>query len=242
MFRTFSELAADGPLSFGGTEKGVESDQMGVVSDSVSATNPGAERLGRALDISVALVAIAFFAPLMLLIALVIRLSGGPVLFRQARVGRGGATFTCLKFRTMHVDADAILHRVLAQSPAARGEWERDRKLRHDPRVIRFGSLLRKASLDELPQFFNVLTGSMSIVGPRPIVPAECFRYGRYLKAYCQVRPGITGLWQISGRSATTYRRRVACDVAYVRTKSPLRDVQIILKTIPAVCLGHGAY
>ena len=203
---------------------------------------PASERLTRGLDVVLALSAIVFFAPLMILIALVIRMSGGPVLFRQSRVGRGGVVFTCLKFRTMHVDSDAILEQVLARDPVARAEWARDRKLRDDPRVIRFGSLLRKASLDELPQFFNVLAGTMSIVGPRPIVPAECFRYGRYFNAYCQVRPGITGLWQISGRSSTTYRRRIACDVAYVRSKSALRDVQIILKTIPAVFLGRGAY
>lgn len=203
---------------------------------------PVSESAARALDIGVALAAVVFFAPLMLVIALVIRTSGGPVLFRQSRIGRGGTDFTCLKFRTMRVDADAILQQLLDRDPAARTEWSRDHKLREDPRVIRFGSLLRKTSLDELPQFFNVLNGSMSIVGPRPIVAAERLRYGRHFSAYCRVRPGITGLWQISGRNTTTYRRRVACDVAYARSRSARRNLQIIIKTIPAVCLGRGAY
>ncbi|WP_375396504.1 sugar transferase [uncultured Sphingomonas sp.] len=200
------------------------------------------ERLSRALDICIALLAIAFFAPLMLVVALAVSWSGGPVFFRQSRIGRGGIPFTCLKFRTMHVDGDEMLARLLAENPLALSEWERDRKLVCDPRVTAVGAILRKTSLDELPQLFNVLRGSMSIVGPRPIVDAEVLRYGRYFDAYCRVRPGITGLWQISGRSGTSYRRRVACDVTYVRSKSAYRDVQIIMKTIPAVCLARGAY
>jgi exopolysaccharide production protein ExoY len=196
----------------------------------------------RTLDVVIAAVAIFFFAPLMAMIAVAIWLTGNPVLFRQPRIGRGGALFMCFKFRTMHVDADRILAKLLAENPIALAEWERDHKLRFDPRISLVGGILRKTSLDELPQLFNVLMGSMSIVGPRPIVPAETWRYGRYIQTYCQVRPGITGLWQISGRSSTTYRRRVACDVAYIRSKSAFKDVQIILKTIPAVCLGRGAY
>lgn len=196
----------------------------------------------RALDVVIALAALILVAPLMLMIVIAIRRSGGPALFRQARIGRGGKTFTCLKFRTMHVDSDAILERLLRDDPDARAEWERDRKLRCDPRVGKTGSFLRKTSLDELPQLFNVLFGSMSIVGPRPIVASERIRYGRYFDAYCRVRPGITGLWQISGRSATTYRRRIACDVAYVRSKCHMVDLRIIAQTIPAVCFARGAY
>lgn len=196
----------------------------------------------RILDVTVALAAILFFGPLMLVIALAIAASGGPVLFRQMRLGQGGELFTCLKFRTMYVDAEQLLAEVLANDPVARAGWEREHKLRRDPRVSTVGRFLRKTSLDELPQLFNVLAGSMSIVGPRPIVAAEARRYGRYIQNYCEVRPGITGLWQISGRNETSYRRRVACDVAYVRTKSAVRDLLIIVKTVPAVCMARGAY
>ena len=201
-----------------------------------------AHRVMRALDVCIALAALVFFAPLMILVALAVMNSGLPILFSQWRIGRGGASFKCLKFRTMRVDGDALLASVLATDAAARLEWERDRKLRNDPRVTKVGAVLRKFSLDELPQLFNVLAGEMSIVGPRPIVAAEVLRYGRYFNDYCRVRPGITGLWQISGRNRTTYRRRVACDVTYVRSKSAMRDMQIIMKTVPAVCLARGAY
>lgn len=199
-------------------------------------------RLSRMLDVAVAMAALIFFAPLMLIITAAIWSSGGPVLFRHQRVGRNGRLFSCLKFRTMHVHADDILADLLERDPVARAEWLRDHKLRRDPRVGRVGAFLRKTSLDELPQVFNVLGGTMGIVGPRPIVPAEADRYRRYFDLYCQVRPGITGLWQISGRNTTTYRRRVACDVAYIRTKSPVRDMQIIFRTVPAVVLRRGAY
>lgn len=196
----------------------------------------------RAIDVGVALVALMFFAPLMLLIAAAVWQSGSPVLFRHKRVGRGGRTFSCLKFRTMHTDSDRILAELLATDPVARAEWARDHKLRRDPRISCIGAILRKTSLDELPQLFNVLGGTMSIVGPRPIVQAEAVRYGRYFWSYCLVRPGITGLWQISGRNTTTYRRRVACDVAYVRGKSAKMDLQIMFRTVPAVIFRHGAF
>ena len=142
----------------------------------------------------------------------------------------------------MHANGDQLLADLLAADPAAREEWNRDHKLRRDPRVSTIGSFLRKTSLDELPQLLNVLAGTMSIVGPRPIVQAEAQRYGRYFSAYCQVRPGITGLWQVSGRNSTSYRRRVACDVAYVRSKASITDLQIMVRTIPAVCFARGAY
>lgn len=200
------------------------------------------ERLSRVLDVAIALIALLIFAPLMILIMLVIGRSGAPIFFRHARIGRGGALFHCRKFRTMHVDSDRMLAAVLATDAGARAEWARDHKLRRDPRVGLVGALLRKTSLDELPQLLNVLDGSMSIVGPRPIVSAEAIRYGRYFGDYCRVRPGITGLWQISGRNATTYRRRVACDVAYVRSKSALKNLQIVALTVPAVLFAKGAY
>jgi lipopolysaccharide/colanic/teichoic acid biosynthesis glycosyltransferase len=177
------------------------------------------------------------------LLALVVRASGnGPILFRQQRVGHGGKLFVCYKFRTMRIDAEEVLAAMLQNSAALREEWARDHKLRDDPRLARFGALLRRTSLDELPQLFNVLKGEMSIVGPRPITQSEVVRYGRYISAYHAVRPGLTGLWQVSGRSQTTYRRRVACDIAYARGRSPLYNIQIIARTVPAVFLSRGAY
>jgi len=191
----------------------------------------------------VALLALVFFAPLMAFIALAILLfSPGPILFRQRRLGYSGRTFECLKFRTMEIDAEARLAELLARDPAARAEWHSSHKLRNDPRVSSFGLLLRKTSLDELPQLFNVLLGDMSVVGPRPIVQEEAYHYGRYIRAYFAVKPGITGLWQISGRNDTSYRRRVACDRRYVQTKSAWRDLVIIMMTLPVVLLGRGAY
>jgi exopolysaccharide production protein ExoY len=243
MFNTFGSQPADvrfyvghGPMPERHTRPSLKS---------LRNDDPGYQEVGianRMLDVTVALAAIVFFGPLMLLIALAIAVSGGPVLFRQMRLGQGGELFTCLKFRTMYVDAEQLLAEVLASDPVARAGWEREHKLRRDPRVSTVGRFLRKTSLDELPQLFNVLAGSMSIVGPRPIVAAEARRYGRYIQNYCEVRPGITGLWQISGRNETSYRRRVACDVAYVRTKSAVTDLLIILKTVPAVCMARGAY
>jgi lipopolysaccharide/colanic/teichoic acid biosynthesis glycosyltransferase len=197
----------------------------------------------RAMDLVIGSLAFIVFAPLMGLIALAIRTgSRGPILFRQRRLGQGGRAFNCLKFRTMRIDAEAVLAHVLETNPLARAEWDRTQKLRRDPRISRLGRFLRKTSLDELPQIFNVLAGDMSIVGPRPIVHEEAHRYRRYISSYYAVKPGITGLWQISGRNHTTYRRRIACDVRYVRTRSSYGDIAILAMTIPAVILGRGAY
>ncbi len=197
----------------------------------------------RALDIVVALCALVLLGPLMLAIAASVLIAGGgPILFVQSRVGRDGKKFRCFKFRTMHNNAAALLADLLARDPEARAQWDRDRKLRYDPRIVGMGNILRRTSLDELPQLFNVLAGDMSIVGPRPVVDEETHRYGRYLSSYCAVRPGITGLWQISGRNTTTYRRRVACDVLYARSKSPMNDIRIMVKTVPVVLFARGAY
>lgn len=201
-----------------------------------------ASPVGRALDIIIALAALVVFAPVILVCAaLVMASNNGPVLFRQQRIGRNGALFTCLKLRTMRTDAAEVLDVLLASCPETRSEWQRDHKLRNDPRIIKVGAFLRKTSFDELPQLFNVLAGDMAIVGPRPIVASEIARYGRHIAAYCAVRPGITGLWQVKGRSSTTYRRRVACDVLYSRIKAPIVDLRIIACTIPAVLFGRGA-
>jgi len=178
---------------------------------------------------------------LMLAVALAIRLtSRGPVMFAHHRVGRGGRSFHCLKFRSMVIDADVRLAKLLERDPVARAEWARDHKLQRDPRITRVGRFLRRSSLDELPQLFNVLGGSMSLVGPRPIVRGEIARYGSHFADYCKVRPGITGLWQVNGRSNTTYRQRVAMDVIYVRRRSIVLNGLIIAKTVPAVMLQRA--
>lgn len=196
----------------------------------------------RALDIVLAGLALVFLLPLMLPIALLIRShDGGRALFVQNRIGLNGATFRCYKFRSMVVDSEARLQTLLASDPEARAEWEASQKLTHDPRITRLGSFLRKSSLDELPQLFNILRGEMSIVGPRPIVRNEIAKYGADFAFYSAVKPGLTGLWQVSGRSNTTYDERVALDVRYVREWSVLGDIAIILKTIPAILFSRGA-
>ncbi len=200
-------------------------------------------RAKRALDICLTLVALAFLSPLMLVIALAVHFQDqGPILFSHTRIGKGGRSFNCLKFRSMSVDASTQLEAYLAANPFARAQWSRDRKLRQDPRITPFGMFLRRSSLDELPQLFNVLAGEMSLVGPRPIVEAEAVKYGGCFRDYCEVRPGITGLWQISGRSDTDYPARVTLDVEYVRTASLMLDLRILALTIPAVLAGRGSY
>jgi Undecaprenyl-phosphate galactose phosphotransferase WbaP len=197
----------------------------------------------RSLDVVIAASALFYLMPLLLIVALFVKMADpGPVFFGHRRVGQGGYHFKCYKFRTMVVDADARLRSLLEQDPEARKEWAADHKLRNDPRITAIGSFLRKTSIDELPQLFNVLKGEMSIVGPRPIVDAEVVRYGHYFKDYCSVYPGITGLWQISGRNDVSYRRRVALDVSYARNRSVLLYLGIIIKTIPAVLRGKGSY
>ena len=197
----------------------------------------------RALDIVLSLLLLAFFVPLMVVIGAAIFVSDpGPVIFRQRRLGRGGHYFSCFKFRSMVVDAEAQLQHLLATDPEARRSWEHDHKLKVDPRITRIGSFLRRSSFDELPQLINVLRGEMSLVGPRPICEAEAARYGRYIRDYCSVRPGITGLWQISGRNDVSYRRRVMLDVYYARRQSVELYLRIAVMTVPAVLLARGSY
>ncbi len=190
----------------------------------------------RAMDVAVALLALVVMAPLMLIVAACVRLlMGSGVLFPQERIGADGVCFTCWKFRTMPVDADDILRRHLLADPAAAREWSETRKLRDDPRVSCLGKVLRKSSLDELPQLFNVLRGDMSIVGPRPIVAAELHYYGAHAATCFRARPGLTGMWQVSGRNRIGYARRVALDRYYARRWSIWLDCWIMLKTIPAL-------
>ena len=196
----------------------------------------------RVMDVVLALALLVMLAPLLVAVALAVRLtSAGPALFSHGRIGRRGQSFPCLKFRTMVVDADARLAALLRCDAEARAEWLRDHKLRSDPRITPVGAFLRRSSLDELPQLFNVLNGTMSLVGPRPIVAGEVVRYGSRFVDYCRVRPGMTGLWQVNGRSNTTYRQRVAMDVLYVKRRSLLFNSLIIAKTIPAVMLQRGS-
>ena len=199
--------------------------------------------VNRGMNCSIAVLALLFFLPLMVLVALSVWVHDrGPIFFAHQRIGRGGRYFPCLKFRSMAVDAQARLQALLENDPAAREEWERDHKLRNDPRVTKLGVFLRKSSLDELPQLINVLRGEMDLVGPRPIVDGEVGKYGPRFKHYCSVNPGITGLWQVSGRNDTSYRSRVAMDCVYARTKSMRMDLWIMIATVPAVLLRKGSY
>ena len=197
----------------------------------------------RSFDILASVAALVVFLPVLIVCAVAILLeSGGPVFFRQSRLGLRGTPFSIVKFRTMVQDAESVLERHLQSNPAARREWEADQKLRDDPRVLWIGKFVRKFSLDELPQLWNVLRGDMSLVGPRPIVSKEIQRYREAFREYCKVRPGITGLWQVSGRNDTGYAERVALDCTYVSQWSFLLDVGIIIKTLSVVIKAAGAY
>ena len=194
----------------------------------------------RLLDILGASVALILCAPVMILIFLGLCFQGNPI-FAQQRVGRGGKLFRCYKFRTMINGAEQVLADYLEHNPAAREEWRLTFKLTNDPRITPMGHFLRKSSLDELPQLFNILSGDMSLVGPRPIVPAEVPRYRSRIRAYYKVRPGLTGLWQVSGRNLVSYRRRVALDAAYASNATLALDLLILIKTVGVVLLGRGA-
>jgi len=197
----------------------------------------------RALDVSAALMLLVLLAPLLLCIILAIVVEdSGKILFSQKRVGKDGRPFACLKFRTMVPDAEDRLAEILAADEARCAEWRTDRKLRDDPRVTRLGRILRRTSLDELPQLLNVLRGEMSLVGPRPIVPGEVPLYGRYIGSYYAVRPGLSGLWQVSGRNDVSYKRRIAFDVYYERRRSLPLYLIIIMKTPGCLLLARGCY
>lgn len=184
-----------------------------------------------------------FLLPLILCIFILIRVSGSPVFFSQKRVGYAGQLFGCYKFRTMVVNSQEMLDEYLCKHPELREEWDKYFKLKNDPRITKVGGFLRKTSLDELPQLWNVLKGDMSLVGPRPVVVEELDRYyGEYAKDYITVRPGMTGLWQVSGRSETSYDERVMLDVWYIKNISPFLDVKILYKTFFVVLNGKGAF
>jgi Undecaprenyl-phosphate galactose phosphotransferase WbaP len=204
---------------------------------------PSLRIVKRALDLLLTFAAVAVSLPVMLLIAIGVKLtSRGPVFYGHIRIGQRGRRFKAWKFRTMRLNADVFLRGYLARDPAARREWEQTQKLRDDPRVTAFGRFLRRTSLDELPQVWNVLRGEMSLVGPRPIVRDEVWRYGAAIRLYAAVKPGITGLWQVSGRTDTSYAERVLLDEFYVRHWSPWLDLYVLARTVVALVWRSGAY
>jgi Undecaprenyl-phosphate galactose phosphotransferase WbaP len=205
--------------------------------------DPWARRLKRAVDLFGAIVGGILISPLILLVVALIKLdSRGDAFYGHKRLGAGDEHFLCWKFRTMRADADLLLEEYLTRNPELRHEWERSRKLRKDPRVTRVGRFLRKTSLDELPQLWNVLRGEMSLIGPRPIVSDEVPKYREGYELYRRILPGMSGLWQVSGRSDTDYDERVEIDSYYVRNWSVWLDVVILARTIRIVLRGRGAY
>jgi exopolysaccharide production protein ExoY len=193
-------------------------------------------------DVVAVLASAVFVLPLVLLLGLLVSLDGGPALYSQDRIGRGGRIFRIWKLRTMDVDAERLLEAHLAADPAARAEWDRTQKLKDDPRITPIGRLLRKSSLDEMPQLWNVLLGEMSLVGPRPMLPEQTGLYPKtaYRRAYCRLRPGLTGFWQVSGRNDTAFDARAIHDSLYFRRLSFVTDLLVLLVTVVVVLRGTG--
>ncbi|PWR21548.1 UDP-phosphate galactose phosphotransferase [Zavarzinia compransoris] len=218
------------------------SSQMVVLHTQDNFARPLPRFCKRLLDIMGSLALIAALSPVLLAIGLVVRRDGGPMLYGHWRIGQNGERFRCLKFRSMVTNSAQVLETLLASDPAAREEWNRDYKLKNDPRITPIGNFLRRSSLDELPQLFNVLRGEMSLVGPRPVVEAELDRYGLSKSFYLALKPGITGLWQVSGRNDVDYGRRVELDRIYVQNWTLWYDVVILLKTVRVVLRRQGAY
>lgn len=199
--------------------------------------------LKRMLELALIVLAAPVLLPVLLVIGLAVVLSSpGSVFYSHRRIGYGGSFFSMWKFRTMCVNSAEVLEDYLSRHPEARAEWNRTHKLRHDPRITAIGSFLRRYSLDEVPQLWNVLMGQMTLVGPRPIVAAEVEKYREGFEFYCRVKPGLTGLWQVSGRSQLSYDERVALDCDYVRRWSLRRDFVILLRTFLSVANQDGAY
>lgn len=228
----FRVIEQDGPLAASHSTGHARASQL----------RPVREALKRVFDVLGAVLLGIVFCPLVVVIAVLLYREGGRIIFRHRRVGRHGKAFDCLKFRSMVPDADRVLRELLEQRPEFRAEWLRDHKLRDDPRVTAVGRFLRRTSLDELPQLWNVIRGEMSLVGPRPVVREELLRYGRCAGIYLAARPGVTGLWQVNGRNNTDYRRRVVLDVYYVRRQNLVLDLYILFKTTYVVLGGSGAY
>lgn len=204
--------------------------------------HPARSLIKRTIDVAVASAMLIALSPTLCALAFLVCRDGGPVFFRHRRIGANGRSFYCLKFRSMCVDAEARLKEYLEQNPVARQEWEKDFKLKNDPRVTRLGALMRRTSLDELPQLLNVIKGDMSLVGPRPIVTAEIPRYGSAFGFYLKCRPGITGLWQVSGRNDIDYVSRVELDARYAANWNLFTDAAILIRTFGVVVRRSGAY
>src|SRR5690606_24881658 len=217
---------------------GVEADRIGslIVTPTGGLSKIHSSAIKRVLDLVLASIAVVFLSPVLILVYALLKIfDPGPALFTQLRVGKDGKTFTVYKFRTMRVDAQARLDQLLASDPRAAAEWSEFQKLRNDPRVTLLGRLLRRSSLDELPQLLNIVRGEMSVIGPRPVTSAEVHRYGIYYPYYIAVRPGVLGLWQVSGRNRLTYPERIALDVRYVRTWTIWADIVILFRAVPVV-------
>ena len=196
-------------------------------------------------DIIFSLFILVAFFPLFIIIALLVKLSSrGPIFFLQERIGKNNVPFKCIKFRTMYPESKDILQNLLNKDEKIKKEFEETHKIKNDPRITTIGKFLRKTSLDELPQFFNVLRNEMSIVGPRPIVKAEKKKYGKNLNKVLSIKPGITGLWQVSGRNNLTYKKRVKLDINYVKNYNLLMDIRILIRTFGVILfpLDRGAY
>jgi len=197
----------------------------------------------RTVDLAVALSAAILLLPLFVMIAVLIKLyDGGPVFYRHRRIGMNSKPFLCVKFRTMAVNGDDLLRKHLDASPTGALEWAQTRKLKVDPRITAVGAVLRRMSIDELPQVMNIVRGEMSVVGPRPIASDEVTMYGKDAEYYFRARPGLTGAWQVSGRNDVSYSQRVALDRDYVQNWNLWHDIMIIAKTVPAVVWAKGAY
>jgi Undecaprenyl-phosphate galactose phosphotransferase WbaP len=201
---------------------------------------PAAQLAKRVFDVTAAALLLVVLSPVLLAITLAARADGGPALFRQKRVGLGGRSFDCLKFRSMQLDAEARLNTLICNDPAIAAEWRAFQKLRRDPRITPVGRLIRKTNLDELPQLINVLRGDMSLVGPRPMTLSQVGEYGDYITAYARMRPGLTGLWQTNGRNQTTFAERARLDAWYVRNWSLWRDCVILVRTVREVICARG--
>ena len=196
-------------------------------------------------DLFFALIFLVVSSPIFISIALLVKLSSrGPIFFLQKRIGKNKKSFNCIKFRTMHPEAEDILENLIINNEALRKEFEEAHKLKNDPRITNIGKFLRKTSLDEIPQFLNVIKMEMSIVGPRPIVKKEILKYGKSYKKVISIKPGITGLWQVSGRNNLSYKRRVTLDCLYVDNMSPIIDLRIIIRTFGVIFFPNdrGAY
>ena len=200
-------------------------------------------RSKRIFDLVIASITLFMLLPLFVFVVLLLKLTDpGPVIFRHVRVGQGGRRFTCLKFRSMVTNSDKVLKSLLESDPVARAEWARTQRLTNDPCITTVGKFLRQSSLDELPQLINVIRGDMSLVGPRPVVPSEVARYGDKLGLYLQARPGITGVWRVSGRNDCGYDQRIEMDANYVRNWRLSADIVILTRTLGAVIARKGSY